>query len=247
MNKGILALTKDGKLTYCTALAELRGQGRCNHVDHIRDGETVEEFNKRIEINRNKLVKTSDYAAKAVYRQQKKQFELNKKPSEYFEDEIVERFKISCHKLNSGIDFKYASNEENALEGTDLHLGEVRADITLNGEKDNTNFTESLDLGFTKIKFGIRTRNKAAKFEENTVIIHFNAIFTNSREVDGFVNLFNDEDIVKIAEGAIDAYYNDADKEDEEVSFEEWWDRLDDIEREDYNRSMEEFEDGEDE
>ena len=27
---------------------------------------------------------------------------------------------------------------------------------------------------------------------------------------------------------------------EEELSFEEWWDRLDDIEREDYNRIMEE-------
>ena len=27
---------------------------------------------------------------------------------------------------------------------------------------------------------------------------------------------------------------------EEELSFEEWWDRLDDIERDDYNRTMEE-------
>ena len=30
-------------------------------------------------------------------------------------------------------------------------------------------------------------------------------------------------------------------EDDEELSFEEWWDGLDDIEREDYNRIMEEI------
>lgn len=36
MNK-ILALNKEGKLTYCTSSPENIGKGRCNHVDHIKD------------------------------------------------------------------------------------------------------------------------------------------------------------------------------------------------------------------
>lgn len=40
----VLAITKDGKLTYCTAPPDLRGKGRCNHVAHQEDGQTKEEF-----------------------------------------------------------------------------------------------------------------------------------------------------------------------------------------------------------
>ena len=40
----ILALTVDGKLTYCTAPEELRGKGRCNHVFHQRNGQNIDDF-----------------------------------------------------------------------------------------------------------------------------------------------------------------------------------------------------------
>ncbi len=47
MNKR-LALTKEGKLTYCTASEENIGKGRCNHIAHQKNNETAEEFTKRI-------------------------------------------------------------------------------------------------------------------------------------------------------------------------------------------------------
>lgn len=34
MKNKVLALTKDGKLTYCTASEENRGKGHCNHLNH---------------------------------------------------------------------------------------------------------------------------------------------------------------------------------------------------------------------
>ena len=43
-----LALTKDGKLTYCTSSEENIGKGRCNHVDHQKNDESQEDFCKRI-------------------------------------------------------------------------------------------------------------------------------------------------------------------------------------------------------
>lgn len=43
-----LALTKDGKLTYCTASDENIGKGRCNHVAHQKAGEINDNFLKRI-------------------------------------------------------------------------------------------------------------------------------------------------------------------------------------------------------
>ena len=42
-----LAMTTDGKLTYCTADDEHVGKGRCNHVAHQKVGETQEAFLER--------------------------------------------------------------------------------------------------------------------------------------------------------------------------------------------------------
>lgn len=45
----VLALTTDGRMTKCSVPPEMRGIGRCNHVDHQEAGESVEKFTKRIE------------------------------------------------------------------------------------------------------------------------------------------------------------------------------------------------------
>lgn len=42
--KGVLALTKDGRLTRCTASPDKRGFGRCNHVAHMEEGQSEAEF-----------------------------------------------------------------------------------------------------------------------------------------------------------------------------------------------------------
>ena len=44
----VLALNTDGQLTYCTAPEELRGKGRCNHIFHQNNGESKEDFLKRV-------------------------------------------------------------------------------------------------------------------------------------------------------------------------------------------------------
>lgn len=48
MNR-VLALTKDGKITYCTAPEEMRGKGRCNHIAHQTSEQSVEDFISSIE------------------------------------------------------------------------------------------------------------------------------------------------------------------------------------------------------
>lgn len=40
----VLAMTADGRLTYCEAPPDKRGIGRCNHVCHQENGESEEEF-----------------------------------------------------------------------------------------------------------------------------------------------------------------------------------------------------------
>jgi hypothetical protein len=49
MAQRVLALTSDGKLTYCVAPPNERGKGKCNHVFHQKEGESNEEFIKRVE------------------------------------------------------------------------------------------------------------------------------------------------------------------------------------------------------
>ncbi|NLZ80352.1 MAG: hypothetical protein GX913_00885, partial [Clostridiales bacterium] len=40
----VLALTEDGRMTYCTAPEDQRGKGRCNHIMHQKEGQSVVEF-----------------------------------------------------------------------------------------------------------------------------------------------------------------------------------------------------------
>lgn len=40
----VLALTRDNRITYCSAPPDKRGHGRCNHVVHMSEGQTIEEF-----------------------------------------------------------------------------------------------------------------------------------------------------------------------------------------------------------
>lgn len=46
----VLALTTDGRLTFCSASEENRGKGRCNHVTHQKENESTDEFMERISI-----------------------------------------------------------------------------------------------------------------------------------------------------------------------------------------------------
>ena len=59
MAQKVLALTKEHTITYCVAPPEKRGRGRCNHIDHQRDDETIDEFVSRVSIK-------EDYAEEAV-------------------------------------------------------------------------------------------------------------------------------------------------------------------------------------
>lgn len=48
----VLALNVNGDITYCSVPPEMRGKGRCNHVEHQMENESVEEFISRIENSR---------------------------------------------------------------------------------------------------------------------------------------------------------------------------------------------------
>lgn len=49
--KKVLALTSDGRVTYCVCPPDQRGKGRCNHVDHQGENESEVDFIQRVESN----------------------------------------------------------------------------------------------------------------------------------------------------------------------------------------------------
>lgn len=66
--KKVLALNTDGNLTYCSAPEEMRGKGRCNHVDHQGKDESSEDFLNRIssKIGENQEEKTDKKETKQL-------------------------------------------------------------------------------------------------------------------------------------------------------------------------------------
>lgn len=52
----VLALNKNGALTYCTVAPEMRGKGRCNHVEHQATGESPNAFVERIAARMNEIL-----------------------------------------------------------------------------------------------------------------------------------------------------------------------------------------------
>ena len=44
----VLALNDKGEMTYCSSPIDRRGEGRCNHIAHQKENESVEEFTKRM-------------------------------------------------------------------------------------------------------------------------------------------------------------------------------------------------------
>ena len=59
--KRVLALNISGNMTYCVCPPELRGKGRCNHVEHQRDGESPQEFISRVESVQERLLSGMPY------------------------------------------------------------------------------------------------------------------------------------------------------------------------------------------
>lgn len=47
-----LALNTEGEMTYCSASEENIGKGRCNHIEHQKDGETQMQFMNRVSDNK---------------------------------------------------------------------------------------------------------------------------------------------------------------------------------------------------
>jgi hypothetical protein len=53
MKYGRYAITKNGEITWCSSLPENFGKGRCDHIDHQKQDETVTDFINRVNIKKH--------------------------------------------------------------------------------------------------------------------------------------------------------------------------------------------------
>ena len=69
----VLAFTEDGRIICCTASEDQRGKGRCKHVEHQKEGQSVKDFIEEIgkyKINKDlEVVKENGMALRFVRNQ----------------------------------------------------------------------------------------------------------------------------------------------------------------------------------
>lgn len=104
-----LALNIDGQMTYCSASEENIGKGRCNHIEHQKNGESQKDFLIRLENKQNNqekpksskelLNKFNDLSHIALEKKIKEQQNLTKMHRRSYEEAIVERHKDSYKKI----------------------------------------------------------------------------------------------------------------------------------------------------
>ena len=132
MNKR-LALTTDGHLTYCTASEENMGKGRCNHVSHQNQNESMEEFMTRA--NQEHIKSSSLYKSFEKYNEEarkRREGILNVLNNEKPKEETV----IAIIKAEENF-----TPEQKTLFNADVVLSKF-IDIQQNGTDDQKEFIE---------------------------------------------------------------------------------------------------------
>ena len=136
----ILAMTTDGRMTYCSAPPEARGIGRCNHMDHQKDGETTEEFVERIS---NLIEEHEDNSVQAVPDQDQNEIsqeQIDKYAKRIDEiagthvtpenmDEVFSN--LSPEQMNEINSIGFDAAPEFSLNISDEHYGEARDENNL--------------------------------------------------------------------------------------------------------------------
>ena len=101
-----LAMTTDGKLTYCLSSDVNIGKGRCNHVIHIKNGESKEDFIDTVEI-------LNDVLKRETYRYSDSEFCFPKEDGKYLDHDSYSAdynfFKKEAKNLNINILAKSAN------------------------------------------------------------------------------------------------------------------------------------------
>lgn len=134
-----------------------------------------------------------------------------------FEDAITPHVLNAAKKIWGGKSRK-ATKTEDHHEGTDFFIGDLRMDITMNSEKNNTVWydlpyvIENENCYDINVKFGVRTGNGVGKnkrtFKEPVLVICFETtINRNSNSIDHIADNILPNHMQQILERGEDAYY----------------------------------------
>lgn len=119
-----LALTEDGRMTWCTAPEDKIGQGRCNHVSHQRKNESNNDFIKRIENNQMYIIAHSEI--------------LDEENIDYFEKDDLGYFSyLTNEDINAG---DYSNNiggtQPKTLTCNDRYIKFDKIELDINNKID---------------------------------------------------------------------------------------------------------------
>ena len=128
-----LALTVDGNITYCTATDENIGKGRCNHVSHQKNGQSIEDYIKSVQkdIEANSFKKLSLKEVKLMYENGENIDELKKINKKTVVDYLVSQGETDFPELSK-------SNKQWVKE--ELAKGGLYLDKYLNDEDDSIRY-----------------------------------------------------------------------------------------------------------
>lgn len=208
--KTVLAVEKDGRLSYCRALPENRGKRNCPHLFHAHLNESHISFMRRMERQEEVALKRNFRYAKTLYEKERNRM-FKAKDAEFskgqlFEDEFCEKFVTSG---THGVTVRKADIVEDLFEGTDLWMDEVRVDVTMNEQKQGTiKFYGKEELKDVTVHFGIRTDNGQYELPEPVVVLYFETrIEINKRQAGNIPKNFCSAEVQAIVNGVFDTYY----------------------------------------
>ena len=163
MKDKVLAVRADGSMSYCVAPPDMRGRGRCPHIDHQREGESVSEFINRVNSDMNndldKDVKDQQQYIENIFKEYHKRFGDNpdwenviiekidnpfvigkKSDGSYEEAEIKTVWQDSCLNSNGDPVMKLTMNIEFRGQEYSVDMGEIPqlqddGTIIINGSK----------------------------------------------------------------------------------------------------------------
>lgn len=123
-----LAINEKGELTYCTSPEDKIGIGRCNHIAHIMDGESIEDFNNRCnsiifknktELKSKNIKKLNDKILKTLLNSDYKEDVIEAMQSLIDYAEYVARFNLNSKSLRARKDSMSIESYQSAFKEMD--------------------------------------------------------------------------------------------------------------------------------
>lgn len=130
-----LALTKDGRMTWCTAPEDKIGIGRCNHISHQYNGESPESFGIRAESYLNALEDIENLKNIDSYKKISNHISLYGMQTKFYNEKTDEYIKLDSNKVFEGLGEELVSL---FLDNTNINHVKYKTDYVLYKNKPKT-------------------------------------------------------------------------------------------------------------